>query len=198
MERQVVGESLVLLCVVGTRSDAKVLDSRTDGFVLLQHLRQFPPQRVGHRQDVGHVRREVAARKLGEKPEGRQGDLLLPNEVRMEDPGKFLRRWTDATRRARRFLQRGVNGVVLCLDAPRNFDLVRGHRLLPSPPSDAAVRFDTSASQVPYGLCRRPLSIDPLHEAGRQGILHDSNSQDTIVLQHLSRGIARFLERGIR
>jgi hypothetical protein len=32
--------------------------------------------------------------------------------VRMQDLGKFLRRWTDATRRARRFLQRGVNGVV--------------------------------------------------------------------------------------
>src|SRR5688572_23886604 len=157
MERQVVGESLVLLCVVGTRSDAKVLDSRTDGFVLLQHLRQFPPQRVGHRQDVGHVRRDIAACKPREKPERRQSDLLLANEVRMQDPGKVLSCWTDATRRPRRFLQRGVNGVVLCLDAPRNFDLVRGHRLLPSPPSDAAVRFHTSASQVPYGLCRRRL-----------------------------------------
>jgi hypothetical protein len=42
-----------------------------------------------------------------------------------------------------------------------------------------------------------PLSIDPLNETGRHGILHDSNAQDTIVLQHLSRGIARLLKRGI-
>jgi hypothetical protein len=74
---------------------AQTPQSGDDGLVFLEHRRPIGLEALGQRQQLGHLGRCRDAWQWGERPQGRQGNLLFHYEVRAHQPGQGLRGFAD-------------------------------------------------------------------------------------------------------